>query len=540
MIRALWKFRLTAIVALAGWLSDVAAAQAGEVTLRMKNGDFQIKGDLVAYDKSKYTIMSKSLGSMSLDATRFECLGPGCPDGALAIKTPETAPATETAAITGPSHITVSGSNTIGNQLMPALVEAYAASTANKVTKVVGADPLDLEFRMTAAGGAESGVIAVHRHGSATAFTEIENKTAQIGMSSRPAKTDEAQKLNAAGFGDIRQPGSEHVLGLDGLMVLVAPDNPVVSLSLDAIAKIFSGQITDWSQIGQPAGKINVYAPTKESGTFDTFENLVLKPNKLELVASAKRTANHSEQSDWVAHDPLGIGFAGVAYQRNAKAVNLESSCGLISAPYVFNMKTEEYPLSRRLFLYTPGEPRDPMAHGLLTFALSPQAQSIVKKFDFIDQTPDRTNYDSQAGRIAYALNAAPENFDAGLMKSFTNDIKQGERLSVTFRFQLASHALDNKALADAKRLVELLKTEGFRQKTVLLAGFADTVGLFPVNTLLSQNRARAVLAALKANGLATPTNKVVIRGYGELAPVACNDTPDNMSLNRRVEVWVY
>ncbi|MEQ1384070.1 hypothetical protein ABLW58_25810, partial [Salmonella enterica] len=82
------------------------------------------------------------------------------------------------------------------------------------------------------------------------------------------------------------------------------------------------------------------------SGTFDTFDNLVLKPRNLKLVDTAKRTENHAEQSDLVAADPNGIGFAGIAYERNAKALNIETSCGLIVKPSVFSMKTEEYPLS--------------------------------------------------------------------------------------------------------------------------------------------------------------------------------------------------
>ncbi|MES1179928.1 MAG: hypothetical protein ABUL43_01900, partial [Hyphomicrobium sp.] len=52
---------------------------AAEVTLRAKNGDFQIKGELLSYDNNKYTIMSSSLGSMSLDASRFDCISGSCP-----------------------------------------------------------------------------------------------------------------------------------------------------------------------------------------------------------------------------------------------------------------------------------------------------------------------------------------------------------------------------------------------------------------------------------------------------------------------------
>jgi phosphate transport system substrate-binding protein len=510
-------------------------AIAGEVTLRAKSGDFEIKGELTAYDSTKYTIQSTSLGAMSLDASRFDCVRGSCPTADVAMRAEPTAQDPKTV----PETISISGSNTIGNQLMPNLIEAYAGSTNTKLTKVVSADALDVQFRMSGEDGHDQGLIALHRHGSATAFVDMQKKVSEIGMASRRVKDDEVQKLAAIGLGDVRAPGSEHVLGLDGLLVLVSPDNPVVSLPTATIAKIFAGKITDWSEVGQPAGKIDVYAPTPDSGTFDTFDNLVLKPNKFELAANAKRTPNHAEQSDWVAHDPKGIGFTGIAYQRNAKALNIVSTCGLIAPPSTFSIKTEEYPLSRRLFLYTSGEPKDAVARGLLAFALSPDAQPIVKQSDFIDQVPETESYESQASRIAYGLNAEPLNFDANLMNAFTGQVKSAQRLSVTFRFRSGSYELDNKALADAKRLVELLKTDPYKDKSILLAGFADTKGTFATNRNLSLHRAKAVLAVMKANGLLEPRAKLAVKGFSELAPVSCNDTEDGMQLNRRVEVWV-
>ncbi len=529
--------------ATAGFLASIVAvviafagtAAADEVTLRAKNGDFQIKGELVSYENNKYTIMSSSLGSMSLDASRFDCIGGSCPNDTVAMRVEPAAGATPAS----PASVSISGSNTIGNQLMPNLIEAYATTTKTKLTKVVSADALDLEFRMSGQDGHDGGVIALHRHGSATAFTDLQGKVSEIGMASRPVKPDEVQKLAAVGLGDIRRPGSEHVLGLDGLLVLVSPKNPIISLPTDTIAKIFSGEITDWSQVGQTAGKIDVYAPTPESGTFDTFDNLVLKPNKLELTLNAKRTPNHAEQSDWVAHDPMGIGFTGIAYQRNAKALNIVSTCGLIAPPSTFSIKTEEYPLSRRLFLYTSGEPRDRVARDILAFALSPDAQPIIKQSDFIDQVPETASYASQAGRLAFALNAPPENFDQTLMNTFIYDIKSAQRLSVTFRFQSGSYQLDNKALADVKRLADLLKSDAYKSKSILLAGFADTKGTFANNLLLSRHRAKAVLAVMKEDGLPIAPDQITDKGYSELAPAACNDTEEGMQLNRRVEVWV-
>src|SRR5262249_15465146 len=152
---------------------------------------------------------------------------------------------------------------------------------------------------------------------------------------------------------NIRSPQYEHVLGLDGLVVIVAKDNPAVSLSIDNIAKVFAGQITDWSQVGLPPGPINVYTTSKKSGTFAAFDTLVLQPRALQLVPSAKLLLSTAEVADSVAGDANGIGLTSFAFLRDAKGLNVESSCGLITRPSVFTVKTEEYPLTRRLYLYT-------------------------------------------------------------------------------------------------------------------------------------------------------------------------------------------
>ena len=512
-------------------------ASAEEVTLRLKGGGFSVSGDLVAYEDSKYVIESQALGRMTLDASRFDCEGDGCPDASGNLATASIASFSR--ARRGSQSVQIAGSNTVGNQLMPALIEAFARRSGLKITRLVGEDPLDLDFNLLDENGTEIGKIALRRHGSSTSFRELAAKTAEIGMSSRPIKDAEVAKLRAAGLGDMKAVGSEHVIGLDGLLILVSPDNPAVSLPITTVAKIFSGEIKDWSDVGLPPGKINLYAPGPDSGTFDTFKSLVLKPNDVELDASTRRTEDHAQQSDWVARDPMGIGVVGIAYQRNAKALNIENSCGLISRPTIFSMKTEEYPLSRRLYLYTSGTPRKSLTRSLLAFSLSDLAQPVVRQSDFVDQTPELLTFDEQSARIAYALNAPAEDFDIDMMRTLIGDMKPARRLTATFRFRVASFVLDNKAQQDIKRLAALLKRDDYAGRNVKLFGFADAQGGFQSNLDLSRSRANAVRGALVEEGGDDLGSRLTAKGFSELAPVACNTDEDGRQFNRRVEVWV-
>jgi len=514
-----------------------------EVTLRMKGGGFELKGRLKSYEGGRFVIDNRVFGTMTLDAANMECIGAGCPSA------PAPAPSAAVAAapsLTVPpigvrsNIVGVHGSNVVGWDLMPALIRGYTASIGAATVTIAGANPLEERYRLTSPSGAETGLFDLKRYGTHTAFNSLEDGSAQIGMASRPINDEEAGRLARTGTPNVRTPQHEHVLALDGLLVIVSQDNPAVSLSIDNIAKVFAGQLTDWSQVGLPPGKINVYSVSRQSGTFSTFNALVLQARNLALSPAAKLLLSNAEVSDAVAADPNGIGLASFAFLRNAKGLNIESSCGLITRPSVFTVKTEEYPLTRRLYLYTAARPVHPHAQGLLAYALSKQAQPVIADAQFVDQSPDSLGFDDQGGRIAYALNAPNEDFDIAQMRQLIADMNGARRLSITFRFRSGSFELDTKARADVDRLTDLLRTPELRGKRVLLLGFADAVGPYQANSTLSLRRATQVRDTLLAGGKGVANPSVVVhKGYSELAPVACNDQLEGRNLNRRVEVWV-
>ncbi|CFX54608.1 putative OmpA/MotB domain protein [Candidatus Filomicrobium marinum] len=530
---------------MAGWVSSARAvcvlilfslissftAAAEEVRLRLKGGDFEIVGDLVSFDGRTYVVLSPLVGRMKADASRFECIGGACPN---LTTTTQPIPA-KLAPLPASGKMAIAGSHTIGHALMPALIEAYADTLGLSVSTAVGSDPKNTTVKLTSSDGRHAGTIDLRRQGSDTAFTELRAKTSELTMSSRPIADLEATGLAAAGLGNMHAPTHEHVLALDGLVVLVSPDNPVVAISITDLARVFAGEITDWSELGGREGAINLYAPADGSGTLDTFQTLVLEPNGKQMAESAKRTSDDAERSNWIIADPSGITFASIAYQRNAKALNIESSCGLISRPSRFAMKTEEYPLTRRLYLYTPGRPKNPLAARFLDFTLSEQAQPAIARTDFIDLGSDSLTFRDQGARIAYALNAHDEDFDLDAMRQLISEIAQAERLTTTFRFKSGSVGLDNKGRQDIERLVTTVQSPKFRDRQLLVLGFSDAVGGYDENLRLSEVRATAVADLLKKSGV---TNAIA-KGYGELAPVACNDTPASRNYNRRVEIWV-
>ena len=522
--------QLAALAAGLFGLSVPLAATAAEVTLQMKGGGFTVQGELKSFDGTRYVIESKVLGNMTLDAGRFECAGQGCPTG------PVAAPAARPANL---GTATWMGGSAQGTAVMPKLVQAYAKSIGATVIRSVGSDPKNLEFKLADPAGREIGNFIVARQGVPAGLAGLLGRTVDVFWSARPITPEEQARAQGLGFGNLRAPGNENVYALNAIALVVAAENPVVSISTDNVAKIYAGQISDWSEIGLPPGKINVYAMVESSGVWGSFEDLVLKPRGLQARPDIIRIDASTDWSDKVAQDKSGIGITNIGIVRNAKAVNIESSCGLIVRPSNFAAKTEEYPLMHRLHLYTSGVPKVPLARELLAFAMSPAMQPVLKEANFVDQSVEALDFQSQTARIAYALNAQSEDFDINMMRTLIGEIRGASRLSTTFRFGTADATLDSRANADVQRLAEILKGPDYRGKQVMLIGFADAVGSFASNLKLSERRAAAVLRALTVAAGGGIRSQVQTRAYGELAPVACNDTPAARNYNRRVEVWV-
>lgn len=528
--KAVWIMGLALVLALA---TRGGPAEAAEITLRLKGGGFQLTGELKEYDTTKYVIENRNFGTMTLDAARFDCIGQGCP------RAPYAAPAALSFAGSTSKTIRIHGSDVVGAELMPLLVQGYASSIGAKAVKAVGANPLEMQIRLTDANEQEIATFDLQRYGTEQAVAGLGNGTVQIAMADRPLTEPESQLLASSGLPNIRSAQHEHVIALDGLVIVVADDNPAVSISIDNIARIFAGEVTDWSEIGLPPGPITVYSTESSSGTFSVFDALVLSPRNLALTGDAQIMGSSGDVSDAVARDPSGIGLTSFAFVRNAKAINVESPCGLITRPSIFSVKSEEFPLTRRIYLYT-GILTQPHARGLIDYIFSPAAQSQIASAQFVDQTADFLGFEDQGGRIAYALNAPAEDFDMAMMRQLISDMNGAQRMSLTFRFNLGSIDLDARGRADINRLVDLLRTPELGAKEILLLGFADSVGQFTSNTTLSQRRATQVHnTLLEAAGNTVNPALISSRGYSELAPVACNDSDEGRYLNRRVEVWV-
>ncbi|MDR0568543.1 MAG: phosphate ABC transporter substrate-binding protein [Spirochaetaceae bacterium] len=205
--------------------------------------------------------------------------------------------------------------------------------------------------------------ININGTGSSDGIRAAAAGTSELGMSSR--ELSPAEK----GFGLVEQ-----VIAIDGIAVIVHPDNPTGALTLEQIHGIYSGAITDWSEISAgKSGKIAVVSREPGSGTRGAFEELIQLKDKLVLGASefdgtGAIKAELSRNSDAVGYISLG------SLDSSVKAVNIQGAEATAD-----NVRNGSYPIARP-FIVVSKKNLGAEAKGFLDWVLGSEGQKIAGK----------------------------------------------------------------------------------------------------------------------------------------------------------------
>lgn len=510
-------------LALVATLAVPTAALSAQVQLKSSDGSVDMTGEYVDFVDGYY-VLRTDLGDLRISADRVDCLGAGCPN----FNTPT-------------AEVQIRGSDTIGLGLMPLLMTGYA-NHLNAEAKVKESG-LDGEIVATLIGesgyGDEIGSLMVTPTKSSDAFTSLEDGSADIGMSARRITRAEALALKEAGAGNMVSPAQEHLFAVDSLVVITHPSNPIDQISIAQLRDIYSGKITNWSELGGNDAPITVVNRQEGSGTRQVFKNRVFGEDPGDTQVGQSIANDSVTISYLVNNDPNAIGYVGFAFQRGAKALDLIDECGMVSESDSFAAKVEEYALQRRLYLYNRADFDNLGAANFMDYVTTGGADTLIAKSGFIDLGVVSKSQDIDSQRAQSLLVAGEDAYEKGFIREMMAEMVEYERLSTTFRFRAASPRLDDRARFDMERLVSYL--EGMPSTTsVLFVGFTDNTGTFDSNHELSISRAELVADELREfAGDRLGGITMAATGFGQIAPVACNLTDTGQAVNRRVEVWI-
>ena len=227
--------------------------------------------------------------------------------------------------------------------------------------------------------------VAVTGGGSGTGIASLINGTVDIANASRAMKDSEIEEAQANGFDPV-----EHVVAIDALAVIVHPDNPVSELTIQQLADMYTGRITNWQDVGGLDAPIVLLSRETNSGTHVYFLEEVVRegdsenedifaPQTLLMPSSVGITSELRRNPNAIGYD--GLGYVDAAHEKIIAVARTPDDPFVM--PTVATASSGDYPLSRNLFMYTAGEPQGNIAD-YLAWIMSPAGQEIVTRLGFV------------------------------------------------------------------------------------------------------------------------------------------------------------
>ncbi|HSF96922.1 MAG TPA: substrate-binding domain-containing protein, partial [Thermohalobaculum sp.] len=458
------------------WSTPGVAQIKAPVSLKSKDGSISLTGNLVSASGDIYVLDVAGVGVLEIEADKVDCVGLVCP---VAPPKPR-----------GPKF-GIYGSRTVGTVLIPTLLEGYAAHVGATYELVTTPEKAERIVRLTNSDGTLLAEIDLQTRGSGSAFPALGEKVADIGMADRRMKDSDVTKLAPMGVPDLRDTANEIVLGLDGISVITNPDNPVRNLSTEDLARIYSGEVTNWLEFGGGNIPIKVNSFGESSGDRAVFLDAMVRPNGRDETASVTRWKDYQDMIDSVIADRGGIGYVGrwLAIANPVRRLEIRESCGLLSPPSDFRMKIEGYTLSRRIYLYRRPGDMHPVAQDFLDWTLTQEAQPFIKKAGFVDRDLERERLEDMGMALIHTAAVEPD-FNGAQYKEMMRELRGADRLSISFRFRFGSSTLDVDSVRNLEEFAKRLEAGEFVGNEVLLVGFADAIGDQANNTELAMRRA--------------------------------------------------
>lgn len=496
---------------------------AQDVTLTSPDGAVEITGNLLGFDGEFYRVDTQ-FGELTVDGSGVSCSGPGCPSLTDYV-----------------AELTLSGSSTMAEVLLPALVEGFALRNGWRASRETldgshfryslirpdtGADLAHFTFRVT---NTDEG------------FADLLADEADIVLALREIRKEERRRAFEAGMGDMTDANRSRVLALDAMVPVVAPGNPVRRISTPDLARIFAGEIANWQALGGPDAPIDLHLPASGTGLAQAVEDRLLQPAGLALAPGVMRHARSSDLARAVATDPFAIGIASFAETGTARALTLTGACGFSLSASRRSIKTEDYPLVSPMFLYMPARRLPKVAREFLLYVQSPAAQIVIRRAGFVDQAPERIGINAQGDRLANAIGAAGAEVPLDELQRMIATLGPLTRLTTSFRFEAGSTRPDAQSRANIAQLARAIEIGVHDAKTLMFVGFSDGDGPAAGNKKIAMRRAEAVRDAVQA-AVKTPGElrvEMAVEAFGEALPMACDDSDWGRQVNRRVEVWV-
>lgn len=417
----------------------------------------------------------------------------------------------------------IQGALSPGLHLLPALAEGFLHQLGVRDVQIA-IDGERVTIRGDTGNDGQAETIEIVARDTGLAFSCLRDRQCDVGVAGAAINDLEYSALGSAGFGNMRSLEAEHVVALDGVAIIVNNKNPLTRISREQLRSVLTGAISSWPEIGTLRGPIHLYGRDNTAGTTRILRRLV--SGAAPLAASMQLLPTNAAVANAVAQDYRAMGYTPPADIAPARSLAVYEQGSEPRFPSLAAIKTEDYLLTRRIYLYVPALSANPFAQRFAHYAISDAGQAVVERAGYVS--------------LSIKMERAPKNLSAN--DPYNKLVAGAQRLSVSLRFHGADgqDGLDNRSLRDVARVAEFLKQRNVaehsaRRPRVTVIGFADDDAGAAAEEVASRRFAEIVAHALAAQGLKVHT----IAGLGPRHAVASNAQAEGREKNRRVELWV-
>ncbi len=214
--------------------------------------------------------------------------------------------------------------------------------------------------------------VFVSGSGSGTGIKALIDGTTNIATSSREAKDKEVATGKEKGV-----TLAAHKIALDGIVPIVHPSMKIDNITLEQLRDIYNGKIKSWKELGGPDRPISSVSRDTSSGTYEVWEEKILKGDKVR--PDALLVASNGQSVQTVAQNKFAIGYIGIGYvDKSIKVIKVNGNSASAKS-----VRDGSWLVARPLFMYTNGKPAGVIAK-FIDFMLSKEGQKIVNEVKYV------------------------------------------------------------------------------------------------------------------------------------------------------------
>ncbi|MEM8536362.1 MAG: substrate-binding domain-containing protein [Pseudomonadota bacterium] len=509
-----------------------------EVELRSPDDFISVEGEIVGFNGVMLRVQT-NVGAVSVPAAEVICFGAGCEqvvanndfglsaDAFQDIVTLSSEQAAQTAALD--ETLTVGFADDDYRDLYRTLSGAYAvaSNTGNLIT-------------LAGNGGL---VVADQSAGRTATLNPVDDGT-QTGVSIGPVSLAGTAAVAFRGADEWANAGQlpNQLLGLNAFAVVVAPTAGISEISVADLARVFAGEISNWSQIGGADMAVLPLQLPSNSRLTKEFTSLVMEPAGKSVAGNVLTMADAAGIGASINQFPGSISIVSLEDADPAVTADIVGSCGIAVGPSLFTTLSGEYPLIRPVMASFAALPQTTLATDFFDFATTDVAQSLIEDEGFISQPPILQDITEKNNRLSGLLDADLDEVQRAAAAQMFQALFEADRTSITLTGGAASGPEGAWNRAMLRDLIEVLDDPANAGREIIMAGFGQSTSGNAAAITASAAAAEdmvTTLRAVAADSIALGGFTLSSFGFGNVSPTTCYDGQVAGSEYTRIEVWL-